>query len=72
MTCQEGRLQRRNLTYLQWHDDNLLIVNRVPASVCEVCGDYIYDPDAVEHLQQLLWAHLPEKQSPNKRKRSPA
>lgn len=60
-SCQAGRLQRRGLTYLQWYNDNLLIVNRVPAIVCEICGDHVYEADAVEHLQQLLWSHLPEK-----------
>ena len=56
-TCQIGRLQRRNLVYLQWHDNGLLVVNRMPAVVCDVCGDHMYDHDAVEHLQKLLWSY---------------
>lgn len=55
-TCQVGRLQRRNLAYLQWHDKGLLVVNHMPAVVCDVCGEHIYDHDALEHLQRLLWA----------------
>ncbi|MBN1991791.1 MAG: YgiT-type zinc finger protein [Anaerolineae bacterium] len=58
-SCHVGRLQRRIMVYLQWHDDTLLIANRMPAVVCDVCGDRIYDHDAVESLQQLLWSYPP-------------
>ena len=58
-SCHVGRLQRRIMVYLQWHDNTLLIANRMPAVVCDVCGERIYDSDAVESLQQLLWAYPP-------------
>ena len=61
-SCHGGRLQRQNLTYLQWHENGLLIVNRMPALVCDLCGDHIYDYDAVEHLQRLLWSNPPPHQ----------
>jgi len=54
--CHSGRLQRRAMTYIQWHGDNLLVVNRMPAVVCDVCGERAYDDRAVEQLQQLLLA----------------
>lgn len=47
------------MVYLQWHDNALLIANRMPAVICDVCGERIYDPDAVESLQQLLWSYPP-------------
>ena len=56
-SCHTGRLQRRELAYLQWYDTGLLIVNRMPAVICDVCGEHIYDHEAVEHLQQLLWSN---------------
>ncbi len=52
--CHTGRLQRRPMTYIQWHGDNLLVVDRMPAIVCDVCGERAYDDRAVEQLQQLL------------------
>jgi YgiT-type zinc finger domain-containing protein len=58
-SCRIGRLQRRVMVYLQWHDNSLLITNRMPAVVCDVCEERIYDYDAVESLQQLLWAYPP-------------
>ena len=57
--CHTGRLTRRNLVYVQWYDDDLLIVNRMPAVVCDVCGEHSYDREALEHLQQLLWSYPP-------------
>ena len=69
VSCQVGRLQRRNLVYLQWHEKGLLVVNRMPAVVCDLCGDQVYDYDAVEHLQRLLWSPPPGqgKRSSNSR-----
>jgi YgiT-type zinc finger domain-containing protein len=58
-TCQLGRLQRRIMVYIQWYGDNLLVANRMPAMVCEVCGERVYDHQAVESLQQLLWSYPP-------------
>jgi YgiT-type zinc finger domain-containing protein len=54
--CYTGRLQRRQIPYLEWHGKNLLVVNRMPAIVCDVCGERMYDPDALEHLQRLVWS----------------
>ena len=58
-TCHTGRLQRRSIAYLEWHGETLLVVDRMPAIVCDVCGDRVYDHNALEHLQQLLWAGPP-------------
>ncbi len=58
-TCQIGRLQRRELAYVQWHENGLLVVNRMPAVICDVCSDHMYDHDAVEHIQRLLWSAPP-------------
>ena len=57
--CHVGRLNKRVMVYLQWHDNDLLITNRMPAVVCDVCDERIYDHEAVESLQQLLWAYPP-------------
>lgn len=54
--CHTGRLQQRDMVYVQWHGDALLVVDRMPAIICDVCGEKAYDDQAVEHLQRLLWA----------------
>jgi YgiT-type zinc finger domain-containing protein len=62
--CHTGRLQRRAMVYVQWHGDALLVVNRMPAIVCDVCGERAYEEQAVEHLQRLLWTNAPAAVSP--------
>ncbi len=61
--CHTGRLQRRDMVYIQWHGDALLVVDRMPAIICDVCGEKAYDDQAVEHLQRLLWANTPGQPS---------
>ncbi len=55
-TCRIGRLGKRSMAYLEWHGKSLLIANRMPAYVCDICGERMYDDEAVESLQQLLWS----------------
>lgn len=55
-SCHTGRLQRRSIVYLEWHGQTWLIVNRMPALVCDVCDERTYDREALEYLQQLLWS----------------
>jgi len=55
--CFTGRLQRRQIPYLEWHGKKLLVVNRMPAIVCDTCGERVYDHNALEHLQQLIWSN---------------
>jgi YgiT-type zinc finger domain-containing protein len=61
--CHTGRIQRRNMVYVQWHGDAVLVVDRMPAIICDVCGEKAYDEQAVEHLQRLLWANAPGQAS---------
>jgi YgiT-type zinc finger domain-containing protein len=65
--CRTGRLQKRAMAYLEWYGTDLLVVNRMPALVCEVCHERIYDYEAIERLQRLLWSP-----SPNMNRSSPA
>jgi YgiT-type zinc finger domain-containing protein len=51
------------MVYVQWHGDALLVMDRMPAIVCDVCGEQAYDEQAVEHLQRLLWASTPGQTS---------
>lgn len=40
-----------------------MVVDRMPAIICDVCGERAYDEQAVEHLQRLLWASVPGQPS---------
>ncbi len=54
--CHVGRLHRRSMAYLEWYGQELLVVDRMPAMVCDVCGERAYDNEAIENLQRLLWS----------------
>jgi len=59
-SCRIGRMGKRSMAYIEWHGKNLLVANRMPAQVCDVCGERIYDDEAIDNLQRLLWAKVPE------------
>ena len=59
--CHTGKLELRKLPYIQWHEKDLLIVDRIPALICDTCGDKSYDPNALENLQRLLWSNLADR-----------
>ncbi len=33
-----------------------MVVENVPAWVCEQCGETYYEPDVVERVQNLIWS----------------
>ena len=57
--CGAGRLKKRAMAYLEWHGKNLLVVDRMPVYICDVCGERDYDSDAIESLQRLLYSNTP-------------
>lgn len=57
--CRIGRLVKRSMAYIEWHHGNLLIVDRMPVEICDVCGERDYDDVAIENLQRLLWSNSP-------------
>lgn len=57
--CNGGRLQKRPMAYIEWYGKDLLVIDRMPALICDVCGEQVYDRDALENLQRLLWAPPP-------------
>lgn len=59
--CQTGRLQKRSMAFVEWHGRHLLVVNRMPAMVCDVCQERVYDYEAIEILQKLLWSQPPNR-----------
>ena len=43
------------VTYRLEVDEQLVVVEPVPAQVCQPCGDRVYAADVVERLQQTIW-----------------
>ena len=54
--CHTGKIEWRKVVYVQWQSPDTVIVDHIPAKVCDNCGEKTYDLAALENLQQLLWA----------------
>ena len=54
-------MSEQMVTYTIQLDDKLVVVEHVPAKVCDQCGECLYSPDTVERLQKTVW----EQRSPS-------
>ncbi len=54
--CHTGKLEMKKVVFVQWDAaTHNTIVDRIPALVCDNCGEKAYAPQALDTLQQLLW-----------------
>jgi YgiT-type zinc finger domain-containing protein len=51
-----GKVEKKLTTFTQWYRERFVIVENVPAWVCERCGETYYDPDIAEQVQSLVWS----------------
>lgn len=51
--CESTRLRRHLVKSAFWHDDQLILVEDIPAIVCEACGERFYD-DATATVLDLM------------------
>lgn len=58
--CHIGKVEQKPILYIQAYGENLIVVGRVPALICDACSEKTYDAQAMESLQRLLW---PEHQA---------
>jgi YgiT-type zinc finger domain-containing protein len=52
----KSSLQNTLTTYTQWIEDRFVVVENVPAWVCEQCGETYFDPEIVDRIQTLIWS----------------
>jgi len=45
------------VTYTQWYAGKLVVVENVPAEVCDTCSEKLFSPETVDKLQRLIWSH---------------
>lgn len=53
-TCHMGRLTVKATTYTQVFDGHLVALHNVPALVCDVCGEQVFDSQVLSRLAGLL------------------
>ena len=53
--CGNGTRRDQLVRYSLSIGDRLVIVEHVPASVCDRCGEETFEPQVVERLQKTIW-----------------
>lgn len=59
--CSMGEVTRRLVTYMYQDDGQYVVVENVPAEVCDRCGERLFDPDTVDRIQKLIWSKAKPK-----------
>ena len=52
--CHVGRYQLAQIPFFCWFDDQIVLTPNVPALVCDICGELVYDPAFVQNIQLLI------------------
>jgi hypothetical protein len=55
------KLVEQLVTYTLLKDDQVFIVENVPARVNLATGEQLFSPETVEQLQQIIWEHRKPK-----------
>ncbi len=58
-----GKLAQKKVTHPQEHEGQIIILENVPAEVCEQCGEVLLRPEAADRVQKLVWSQPPPKRT---------
>jgi YgiT-type zinc finger domain-containing protein len=63
MTCSilncPGEYQQREVVRAIRQGDRIIVVEHIPAEVCDVCGDVLFTPETIERLEALRQTTVP-------------
>lgn len=51
-----GEYEERKILHTVRHRGQVIVIDRVPAEVCVVCGDVLLKPETVRGIEELLKA----------------
>jgi len=54
-----GHYQATTITHTARREGKVVVIDHVPAEVCDVCGDVLLTPETVEHIRELLKERTP-------------
>jgi len=49
-----GEYEEQQIVHTVRHRGQVIVIERVPAEVCSVCGDVLLRPDTVRRIEELL------------------
>jgi len=61
--CQSPKLRAARVQSAFWHDDRLVVIEDVPALVCDACGEQYYDDNTIVMLDLLRGNGFPAEQA---------
>jgi YgiT-type zinc finger domain-containing protein len=57
----KGRVKKSLIGYTLFYEGHWIIVDNVPAKVCQQCGEKLFSPRTVERLQKIIWDKRPPR-----------
>lgn len=51
-----GAVRKQRVSYSLFYEGRCVIVENVPAKVCQQCGEQLFSPEVVEKLQRVVWS----------------
>jgi len=49
------------VTYIQWYEGKLVLVENVPAEICPNCGEQYFSPEVADKVQHAITAQTSSK-----------
>jgi len=49
-----GQMKKQSVRYVLLYENRFVIVENVPANVCQQCGEKLFAPDIVGQLQDIV------------------
>jgi YgiT-type zinc finger domain-containing protein len=54
-----GEYKQREVVRAVRQGDHIIVVEHIPAEVCDVCGDVLFTPETIQRLEALRWTTAP-------------
>ena len=48
-----GEYEQREVVHTVHQGNQIIVIERVPAEVCSICGDVLFTPDTVRQIERL-------------------
>ena len=49
-----GQYEAKTVTHTVRYKGEVIVIDHVPAEVCDVCGDVLFSPETLRHIEKLL------------------
>ena len=61
--CESTDTRHANVRSAFWHNDRLVVIEDVPALICNVCGEQFYDDAAVNLIDRIRANGFPPEEA---------